>query len=52
MSEMRKRVADSHGEIRIESGAAVLGMLSVSQVPNDAESLKYKRHQAANWQHI
>lgn len=40
MPEMRKRSADSHGEDRAESGAAVLGMLDFPQMPNDAESLR------------
>lgn len=40
MPEMWQFAADSYREIRGESGAAVLGMLSVSEVPDDAESLK------------
>src|SRR5690606_32751299 len=39
MPEMRQRTADTHREIRPESGATVLGLLSVSQVPNHAEPL-------------
>ncbi|VXC93700.1 hypothetical protein PSEUDO8Z_30186 [Pseudomonas sp. 8Z] len=37
MSEMWQCVTDSHGEVRAEGGAAVLGMFGVSEVPNDAE---------------
>lgn len=40
MPEMRRRTAGTHREIWAESGAAVLGMLGVSQVPDDAESLR------------
>lgn len=39
MSEMWQRAADSHREIRCEGGAAILGMLGVSKVPNHAEPL-------------
>lgn len=37
---MWKCAADSHGEIRGESGAAILGVFGVSEVPDDAESLR------------
>jgi len=37
---MRQRTADSRREIRPESGATVLGLLSVSQMQNDAEYLE------------
>lgn len=40
MPEMRQCAADSDGEDRGESGAAVLGLLGVSKVQDDAESLK------------
>lgn len=43
MPEMRQCAADPYREIRGESGAAVLGMFGVSQVPNDAEYLKCRR---------
>lgn len=43
MSEMRQCAADSHREIRGESGAAVLGMFGVSEVPGDADCLKCRR---------
>ena len=39
MSEMRQRVADSHREIRIESGATVLGLLGFPEVSNYAKPL-------------
>lgn len=37
---MWQRAADSHREVRPESGATILGMLSVSEMPDDAELLK------------
>lgn len=40
MPEVRQRAADPYGEIRGESGAAVLGMLSVSEVQDDAELIE------------
>lgn len=40
MPEMRQRAAESYSEIRVESGAAILGLLRVPQVLDDAEYLK------------
>lgn len=40
MPEMWQRAADPHREIWRKSGSAVLGLFGVSQMPNDAESLK------------
>lgn len=40
MSQVRQYAADSYREIRTESRAAVLGMLGISEVSNDAKSLK------------
>lgn len=40
MPEMRQCAADSYREIRCESGATVLGMLGVSEVPDEAEYLR------------
>ena len=40
MPEMRQCAADSDGEDRGESGAAVLGLLGVSQVSDDAELIE------------
>ena len=40
---MRQRTADTHREIRPESGAAVLGLLGVSKVQDHAEYLKWGR---------
>lgn len=40
MPEMRQRPADPHREIRGESGVAVLGVFGVSEVSDDAESMK------------
>lgn len=37
MPEMRQCAADSYREIRPESRTAILGLLGVSQVPDDAE---------------
>jgi hypothetical protein len=42
MPEMWQRTADTNSEIRVETGAAVLGMLGFPQVPDDAESLRDK----------
>ncbi len=40
MPEMWQRFTDTHREIWRESGAAVLGLLGISKVPDDAEYLK------------
>ena len=40
MPEMWQRAADSYREIWGKSGAAVLGMLVVSEMPDDAEPLR------------
>lgn len=45
MPEMRQRVADSYREIRAESGAAILGMLDISQVQSRAKPLRKPRTQ-------
>lgn len=37
MPKMRQRATDSYREIRPESGATVLGVFGVSEVPNDAK---------------
>lgn len=40
MPEMRQCAADSYGEDRAGGGAAVLGMLGVSQMQNNTKSLR------------
>lgn len=40
MSEMRQCNADPHREIWGESGAAILGVLGVSEVSDDAEPMR------------
>lgn len=42
MPEMWQRSNDSHREVRPENGAAVLGLLEVPEVPDDAEHLREK----------
>ncbi|VXB47708.1 hypothetical protein PSEUDO8O_150191 [Pseudomonas sp. 8O] len=37
MSEMRQCSADSYSEVRPESGAAILGLLGLSEVQDDAK---------------
>lgn len=40
MPEVRQRAADTHGEIGGEGGAAILGVFGVSEVSDDAGSLR------------
>lgn len=47
MPEMRQHVADSYREIRGESGTTVLGMLGVSEVSDDAKSLRDRARRPA-----
>lgn len=42
MPEMRQCTADPHGEDRPESWTTVLGMLGVSEVPDDAELIELR----------
>lgn len=41
MPEMRQHTTNPHREIRAENRAAILGLLGVSQVPDDAKTLEH-----------
>lgn len=44
MPEMRQRAADTHREIRTESGTKVLGLFGVSNVQAYAEPIAPEQH--------